>query len=46
MAAEKPLYTEETLILLARAARALNMDPAELLLKIRIAIIIAWVQSL
>lgn len=46
MSKSEARYSEETLILLARAARALNMDPAELLLKIRIAIIIAWVQSL
>jgi len=38
--------SEETAIALTRAARSLNMDPAELLRHIRIAIIIYYLQRL
>jgi len=39
-----PQKTEPTWILLARAARALNMKSAELEFKIRIAIRMAWAE--
>ena len=41
---EAPQKTEQWPILLVRAARKLNMKPEELLLKIRIAIIMAWAE--